>query len=223
MPDPAPAAPKAGDPAPGGDEGNDPTKPVVTTPLDISKLGDEDLAKVLEDPRLWKLPRIAELNERAKVAKKLEAEKNAAEEAKLKEQGKLTELNERLTKERDEAINRANTTQIEMRIASEASKLGAIDTEAVLKLIDRGTIKLDDNGNITGLEEAVKALQTSKSYLFGKPGQAPLGNPTNPGADNSDVRRFKHSQIQDPAFYKANEAEIDKAMRLGLIEDDLAH
>ena len=135
----------------------------------------------------------------------------------------MTELNERLTKERDEAIAKANNTLMEMKIASEATKLGAVDTEAVLKLIDRSSIKVDENGLTTGVEEAVKALQTGKTYLFGKPGQPNIGNPTNPGTDtNQQVRRFKHSEIKDPEFYKANQAEIDKAFRLGLNEDDLA-
>lgn len=207
-----------------GGKGNDPSKTNnQPSTIDISKLGDEDLAKVLEDPRLWKLPRIQELNERAKAAKKYESEQKAAEEAKLKEQGKLQELTERLQKERDEAINKFNSTLVDMKIQSEATKLGAIDTEAVLKLIDRSTLKPDENGNITGLEDAVKALQTSKPYLFGKPGTVSLGNPTNPGQDNNNnVRRFKHSQIQDPEFYKANEKEILQAYKLGLIENDLA-
>lgn len=192
--------------------------------FDLSQLSDEDFNKILEDPRLWKTQRITKLRERANKADKYEAEASKAEETRLKEEGKLQELAERLEKERDEALAKANDTLIDMRIAQEATKLGAVDSEAVLKLIDRNQIQVNEEGEISGIEESVKSLQTNKGYLFGEAGTTSVGSGSNPGSDtNTNARRFKHSQIQDPFFYRENEKEILEAVAQGRVEDDIAH
>lgn len=207
------------------DQGTDPKKTQSNdATFDASKLSDEDFKKVLEDPRLWQTERITKLRDRAKKADKYEADQSKAEEARLKEEGKLKELAERLEKERDEALAKANNTLIDMRIAQEATKLGAVDTEAVLALIDRGQISVSDEGEITGIEESVKSLQTNKGYLFGEAGTTSVGSGSNPGSDtNTNARRFKHSQIQDPVFYRENEKEILEAIAQGRVEDDITH
>src|SRR3990172_8042302 len=57
-----------------------------------SELSDAEFSKVLEDKRLWGHDRIKQIQDRAKLADKLEKEKQEAEDAKLKEDGKVQEL-----------------------------------------------------------------------------------------------------------------------------------
>jgi hypothetical protein len=69
---------------PGNGGGTDPNKTETQSqPVDFSKLGDDDFAKVFDDPRVFKHPRFKSLNDRAKVADQLEKEKAEAEKNNL--------------------------------------------------------------------------------------------------------------------------------------------
>jgi hypothetical protein len=190
--------------------------------FDVSKLGDEDFQKVFDDPRLWQHSRFKELTQRAKKADQYETEQKKLEEKKLKEEKKYEELVEKLEKEREEAQEKFRQSVIDMNIMQAAAKQGAVDQDAVVKLIDRSKVSLDDNGNVAGVDEAIGELKESRKYLFGDPGSTTLGSATNPGKGGTDQpKRFKHSQIQDPVFYRENEQDILEAMKTGNIEDDL--
>lgn len=207
----------------GNGNGTDPKKTDAQNQgtFDPSKVGDEDLAKVFDDPRLWKHPRFKSLNDRAKVADRLEKEKGDAEKKRLEEEGKWKELADLKTKEAEEAKTQAQTARIDNKLQVSAAKVGVVDLEAVLKLIDRTNIKVDDNGEIQGVDEAVKALLESKPYLKGD-GSVTLGGGTNPGDGNKGAKRFKLSQLQDPKFYQENYKDIQEAQVKGLIEDDVS-
>ena len=175
--------------------------------------------KVFDDPRLWTHPRFKSLNERAKLADKLEKEKSEAEEKQLAEAKKFEELATKRAQERDEATTKLQQAIQDNRIITEATKIGVVDVEAVLKLVDRANITVDANGNVTGIVEALNALVTSKPYLKGK-AAVTIGSATNPGADSEGIKKFKLSQIQNPAFYREHEKEILEAYKTGQIEDD---
>ena len=220
-PNPNPEPGKGG--GAGGEGGNDPTKTVTTPPtaFDTSKLGDEDFNKIFEDPRLYKHPRFKSLNDRAKKADDYETEAEAAKTKKLEEDKKFQELADINKKKAEDAENKYRTAQIDNRIQSEAAKLGVVDLEAVLKLIDRVNLKVDETGAVTGVEDAVKALLEAKPYLKGKAGQVTVGTPTNPGQGTEGIKKFTLSQIQDPVFFRENEKDIDAALKAGLVENDL--
>lgn len=201
---------------------SDTKKTATTSTLDVSKLSDEDVPKILEDPRIWKTSRLQKLRERAKLADELEAKQKQAEEKQLKEQGKWQEMAMKLEKERDEALTKMQQTTVNMKIQQIANSLGAVDAEDILKLVDRTQISINDDGEVTGVDEAVKALVESKPHLFGEKQPTRVGSGTNPSSDASaNVRRFKHSQIRNPEFFRENEQEILTAIKLGLVEDDL--
>ena len=209
---------------PAGD-GNDPkkTKPGEGQAFDTTKIGDDDFEKVFDDPRVWKHPRFASLKEKASKAGEYEAEKQKAEEKRLAEQKKFEELATLREKERDEWKGKHSQSQIDNRITLEASKTGVKSLEAVLKLIDRSKITVAEDGTVTGVEDAVKALLDKESYLKGTPGQVTIGSPTNPGADNPNApKKFKLSQLQNSKFWQENEKEIQEALKNGLVEDDMA-
>lgn len=207
----------------GANTGADPKqKTEVSTAFDPKTIGEEDFNKIFDDPRLWTHPRFKELNDRAKKAKEYETQQAEAEEARLKEQKKFEELAEKNKQKAEEAENKYKQAILDNKIQLEASKAGVVDLEAVLKLVDRSKITLDDDGNVAGLEEAVKSLLEAKPYL--KNGEAnnnvTIGNGTNPGSNNTNVKRFTLSQIQDPEFYRENEKDILEAVRTNNIIDD---
>lgn len=205
-------------------KGNDPSKngnavqPNAVTPTGGEKAFDES---VFEDPRLWTHPRFKNLNDRAKKADALEKAQAEAEETRLSEAKKFEELATKRAQERDDIKTKYTSQLQDNRIITEASKVGVVDIETVLKLVDRSSITIDENGNVLGAVEALQALLTAKPFLKGKAGATTIGSPTNPGADaNADLKKFKLSQLKDPVFYREHEEDITKAFNAGLIEDD---
>lgn len=194
-------------------------EPKVFNPAEVS---DEDLGKVFEDKRLWEHPRFKQLNEKAKLAEKYEADKKVADEKAMQEQGKWKELAEQKEKEANESRTKLEQAIINNKIIIEAGKLGVVDNEAVMALLGRDNIKLNDKGEVEGVVEALTTLLESKPYLKGTASQPTLGGGTNPGnPGNTAPKKFKASQLKDVAFYRANEKDILAAMKLGLIENDL--
>lgn len=68
----------------------------------------------------------------------------------------------------EQAILKANKTLIKSEIKIKSLELGIIDADAAYKLIDKDDIEIDDNGNITGVDEALKELISKKTYLVKK-------------------------------------------------------
>lgn len=212
--------------ADGGDnKGTDPTKTskaddqTVSNPKTGEKAFDES---VFEDPRLWDHPRFKKLSDQAKKARELEKQQAEAEEKRLTENKKFEELANKRAQERDELKNKFIQQISDNRIITEASKIGVVDVEAVLKLVDRSAISVDENGVVTGAAEAVAQLLATKPFLKGK-SNVNIGAGTNPGSDNdTGAKKFRLSQLQDPTFYKKNEAEILQAYKTGNIEDDMS-
>lgn len=193
-----------------------PVKPVVS-PTEGEKPFDE---KVFDDPRLWTHPRFKSLNERAKKAELLEKEKADAEDKALEGAKEFKQLAEKVKKERDEIQQRFAQSLQDNRILSEASKIGVVDLDTVLKLIDRSSIQTDASGQVMGVEAAVQQLLAAKPFLKGKAGVT-IGAAVGPSADAiAGPKKFKKSQLSDPAFYRENEKDIMKAYMAGLIEDD---
>lgn len=207
-----------------GNESNSKKTETQNQPFDTTKLSDEDFNKVFDDERLWKHERFKELNANAKAGKEAADKLKKLEEKQLEEQGKHKELAEKYKAEAEEARKLVQEEKIARAIQAEATKQGAGDLEAVLALINRGNIKVDDNGNITGADEAVKGLLEAKPYLKGaNQGNTTvkIGSGTQPGATNTGAKKFTLSQIQNPTFYRENEKDIDEAYRTGNIIDDI--
>lgn len=225
---PTAAADPATKPAETSGNGTDPVKTDAGTQqgFDPSSLSDEDFSKIYSDPRTFTHPRFKALNEQAKEAEKLKTEREQAENAQLEKDKKFEELAQKRESEATNWKTRFQTSQIDNKIATEASKLGITDLEAATKLLDRTTISIDDQGNVSGVEEAVKALAESKSYLVDKTKAVPVvgsstGNPAEGNTGTGATRQFKASEISDPVFYKEHSKEIDASMKAGVpIIDD---
>ena len=102
--------------------------------------------------------------------------KNAGDNADLKEQIKnLQEANKKAAADYEQKIKDTKLdAAIKIAVGSSAQ-----DVDIVAGLIDRSKLILGDDGKVTGLDEQVKELQTSKAFLFktdtGKPPYQPNG------------------------------------------------
>ena len=199
------------------DDNQNPATPPSADPVDFTKLSDEQFSKVLEDPRLFNLPRIKQLQERSKKVDESDSALKKAEE----ERQKLLSEHTKLLEEKDKAASvlkeQLNATRIDNKIANYAQSLGAVDLDAVIKLVDRSKVAVGDDGTISGIEDAVNELQSQKVFLFTKPAPK-IGDHTNP--TNQDTGEFTLSQIQDPVFYQKNADAIRKASAQGKIKND---
>lgn len=214
MPEPTPAPqpapnpdPKPGDPEKGG-QGD----------FDASKLSDEQLAKVLEDERLWKTKRLSELRDKAKKADEYDRNKSKEEEERLAKEKKHEELAALREKERDEWKGKFTSSLADNAIMAEAAKAGISDLDAAKKLIDRTNVKINEDGTVTGVAEAIAQLVKDKPYITTKPVK-PVGSGTNPPG-TGDQSEFTMSQIQNVEFYRKNEAAIKEALRNGRVKED---
>lgn len=206
--------------AAGADQGNGKPDTAVATTFDPSKISDEEFGKVFDDPRTFQHSRFKELTDAQKELKQIKSQQKEAEQKVLAEQGKFKELAEAKDRELATLKEQSQNQIANLEILAAASKLGAVDPKVVLKLIDRTNVTVDENGNVTGAEEAVKSLLEASPYLKGK-GNVVIGAGA-PGEDaNNQIKRFKHSQLLDPVFYKEHEADIMAAMKAGMVENDL--
>ena len=117
---------------------------------------------------------------------KVEKEKQEAERAKLDEVERLKlDLAERDRKiAATEERVRQQAVEGEVRIV--ALREGALDPSDVLTLMDRAEIKLNDDGSVMGVEEAIKAFKEKKPHLFGannRGGKPPDGSAPRKGGD----------------------------------------
>lgn len=216
----APAAPSAGDSvttppaAPAAPAPAQPAQPAATETPTFDP--EKDLTKEQWEA-IYGSGRFKQLNDKAKLADKLQKDQEDAERKQLEEQGKWQELADKNAQTAERYKNAAMTSKIE----AVAARLGSVDPDAVAALIDKSGISIDDNLNVSGVEAAIEALKESKPYLFNiTDNRTPrVGSPTNPGATNTGYR-FKMSEIRDPKFYAEHRKEIGEALRTGQIDKD---
>ena len=139
----------------------------------------------------------------AEAATLTEAQKVSRERDTLKAQLDSERL------ERQSAINR-------YEVQLQASKLGIVDPEAAVKLLDWESLEYADDGSPKGLEAALKKLLASKPYLAGGQ-QAPAGSTTN-GASNRSAGQMTLADVRKmtPAQINARWPEVQAAMRRGV-------
>lgn len=224
MADPTPDPAATPDPAtPQTTTGTDPAKTEgEQSTFDTSKLSDADFEKIYSDNRLYQHSRFKTLSERAKKADELEKKTAQAEEEKLKSEKKWEELAQKNEEKAKEYEKKYQETSLNSAIQAEALKQGVRDVDAAVKLIDRANVKIEEDGTISGVTEAITALLEAKSYL--KDANAPTvgaGSNPNPSQTEAGTKKFKLSQIQDHAFFQKHEKEIGEALKLGLVEDDV--
>ncbi|MDE2024915.1 MAG: hypothetical protein KGJ07_00300 [Patescibacteria group bacterium] len=91
--------------------------------------------------------------------------KEELETAKLKADSEKQELSSKM-QQTDKAKQMYEQKYVEAEIKAHAVAAGIKDVEFV-KLIDKADIKIDENGNLTGVEKAITDLKTRKPDWFG--------------------------------------------------------
>lgn len=208
----------------GGGDGNQST----TSPngVDLKNLSAEQLADVFENENLWKHPRFSNLAAQAQELKQLKDKQAQDEQKRLEDNKEFEKLAETRKSELDQANQTIQNMRIDQALTNKLVSEGVVDLEAALKLVDRDKLKIEDNGSVTGVDEALKSLKDGKAYLFNNSGDGnnqSLGSATNGNnGGNGTPAKFKRSQLRDPKFYQEHRDEIIAAQKAGLIEDDLS-
>jgi flagellar motor protein MotB len=199
--------------------------PAPAADFDPTKLTGEQLAKVLENQELWKNPRLAGLLESDKKLKELTKKQDEDQEKVLTEQKKFEELAQKKAEENAKLVQQIKDMAINQALTNKLVKENVVSLDGALKLVDKSKITVDDNGQVTGVDEALASLKTDSAYLFteGTPAnnQPKVGTPSNPTPTPVGPNGFKFKESQlTTEFYQANKAEVDEAGRLGLVEPD---
>ncbi|MFS0562615.1 phage scaffolding protein [Terribacillus sp. 179-K 1B1 HS] len=134
--------------------------------------------KELED-KLAKLAEYEKAEEERRKAEMSEVERLQAEYEEA--QKKLQEYEESSKQAKEQAEKRI----IETEIKSIARSLNANDPDDVLALIDRSNITIDENGNVTGVNEVLSAFKEAKPFYFKQPIGADAAGGSNPGKNPS--------------------------------------
>lgn len=149
---------------------------------------DELKAKLAELERAEEERRKAEMTE----SERLKAEKEEAEK-------KAQEAAEQAKKAQESAQQRIINTEIR----SVARVLNANDPNDVLALIDKSGIEVDDDGNVKGVDEAVKALKAAKPWMFKQAiGVDAVGGgnpPKNPSVDELSAKEKELEEVKKQA------------------------
>jgi hypothetical protein len=189
---------------------------------ELKTFTQEDLDKIVAD-------RIG--RERKKYADYDELKTKLSEYTKVEEERKQSEMSEieklqaqleKLTKQAEEAeqvkvksLESANKRLVKSEFKVLAKDLGvrkdALDDAFVLA--DMSSVQIDDEGNVTGVKEALEALKKSKAYLFGVTDYA------DPSPGQHETKR---DNAQDQAKRKLQDL-ADKAKKTGRIEDKIAY
>lgn len=197
--------------------------------IDLKTASPEQLAAVLENPNLWKLNRLRDMQDKAAQADKLQQAQQQAADKQLEDEKKFQELAQKRATENEQLQKQIQDMTINQALTNKLVPLGVVDLSAAVQLIDRSAIKLGENGELSGVDEAITALKEGKAYLFngqGSGSQTTVGTGTNVG-NNGDqqaqnVQTFKRSQLRDSKFYQANREAILAAQAAGKIEDDIS-
>lgn len=199
----------------GGDQPDN--KGTQQVEFDPSKLTDEQWGMIYRSEGLYNNPRFNGLREKAKEAETLRAEKKAAEEAKLAEEKKFKELADKYKGEAEGAVNEVKKVKVDSQIIAYAAKKGFKDPNDAISFIDRSLITVAEDGTVTGVDKAIEALATAKSYLLST-NSTTVGSQA--GAGGAPAGKIKMSDVRNPVYYQAHEKEIIRAMGRNEIDMD---
>lgn len=142
---------------------------------------------------------------------KAKAEKfDAAEADKLSELEKAQQAREAAEKRAAEALARANKRLVEAAVIAEAAAQNALKPEHMPRLIDTGSVTVGDDGQVTGVQEALKSFLEANPEYVGK------GRPATGSVDQG--ARGSTPGITREDLAKMSSAEIVKAQQEGRLD-----
>ena len=193
--DPPPAAPPANQAtatSPPGD-GGQPEQPKerLFTQAEVDRIIEERLKRAE--------PKYQELRQKAEAFDKLQEEK-------LSELERERKAREKAEKEAAERIEAANRRLIQAAVLAEATKQQAIKPEHMHRLIDLDGVTVGDDGQVTGVEEAVKAFLDANPEYVGKRAV---------GSADQGARKGSPTQLTREDLARMSPEEIRKATAEG--------
>ncbi len=100
----------------------------------------------------------------------------------------------------DERATRAEAersqTRIETAVMLAAIKAGAADPDDVVKLLAKDAVTIGNDGQVTGVEDAVKALLEAKPHLVGKSSNTPTGDGDGGGRGKSSPAQLSRDDLK---------------------------
>lgn len=168
---------------------------------------NEIIAKRVERER----KKQAELDEKLKRLEEFEKAEEERKKAAMTEAERLKAEKEEAAKKAEEAAEQAKKAQetankriLNTEIRSVARSLNANDPNDVLALLDTSNIEIDENGDVKGVEDAVKALKEAKPWMFKQPIGADAvggGNPNkNPGVSELSAKEKELAELKSKAL-----------------------
>jgi len=189
--------PPANPPVPTPEPTPEPPNPEPTPEPDKS-FSQADVDRIVQARLKQAEPRYAELRDKAEKFDTLQSEQQSDLE-------KAQTEAEQAKQERDDAVSRARQQALKAAVVAEAAKQGAVDADAVVALLPQDAVMIGDDGEVTGAEEAVKALLEQKQFL--------AGNTPQPGPGDGGART--------PAQPKDLDAQIAEAEAKGDVNTSL--
>lgn len=194
-------------------EGGNPPIPTSTgsadggASADGQKLADDvgPLRRALEGERAEN----AKLKQRVEFLVKADSKRTEAKQTDLEKERTGREAAER---DRDQAVAAARTSKVHAAIVIAAAKVNARNPETVARLVANGDVTVNDDGTISGVDEAIGALRESEPYLFGPKIAAPKNDATSgTGTKQTDPNPHMSS---DPQI---RQQQIDVAKQMGVV------
>lgn len=180
------------------DDGDQPgVKKVEMTQAELDALIAKRISRVEKkyagvDEKLSRLDALEKAEEERKKADMTEKERLEAEKA---EAAKKAQEAEESARKAQEAANRRI---IDTEIRSIARAMNANDANDVLSFVDKSAVSIDEDGNVVGAEEAVKAVKDAKPYLFKAPIGADAGGGSNPNKNpDKSVLAAKEKEYEE--------------------------
>jgi len=168
--------------SPGGDDGG--------TGQGVEE-GGEDSRSIDSLPK-WAQKHIKELrDESAKYRTRAKEQEEAQRKAQLTEEERIRE--EAAEQARQEERTKANERLLSVQVRAKLAENGIVNPEKSARLLDHDNLSVDDDGEVTGLDEAVEQLKTEFPNLVQRPNTQPnIGNreaPAAPPSMNDLIRR----------------------------------
>ncbi len=167
-----------------------------------------------------------ELKAAVKVMKELDqlrADKKSAEDSQKTEQERQTQraADAEAKLANAEKLHRDQVNRYEVQL--QAGKIGIIDPEAAVKLLDWDGLELDSDGRPKDVDEALKELVKARPWLGTQPAsqQQALTARTAGATRNTNApgsRVYTAAELQDYTFYTKNRDDIIAAHKEGRIE-----
>ncbi len=123
------------------------------------------------------------------------------------------------------AAERATSALRRAAVVAEATRAGAVDPDAVLALLPPDAVTVGDDGQVTGAEDAVRALLEQKPYLVGQTTPPPPPRAGTTGSAEGGARGTSADgppQLTRADLVSMSHQEIAKAKQEGRLRDLLS-